>query len=190
MPAFSWQSPTLHALLQWVDAHQALVWWVTAVSATLTIGTLVAMPWVVSLIPDDYFATRERPPIVGRSERPVARWAARIGKNLLGVVLILFGLVMSVPLVPGQGTIVALAGLLLVEFPGKRRLELWLIRRRGVLRVINWLRHRRGRPPLIVWTPAGPKRLHLSAAAPQQQEPAPAPAKPPHRQPVSAEPSP
>ena len=36
----------------------------------------------------------------------------------------------------------------LVEFPGKRRLELWIARRSTVQRAIDWLRRKAGRPPL------------------------------------------
>ena len=41
----------------------------------------------------------------------------------------------------------ALVGLLLMNFPGKYRLERWLLRRPGVLGALNWLRGRRGLPP-------------------------------------------
>lgn len=151
-------SPFIKEVSAWVAGHEALLWWVAIGSASVTVGTLLALPWVVALIPNDYFATRERPKISERSQHPVLRWTLRIGKNLLGIVLVFLGLVMSLPLVPGQGLIIAIAGLLLLNFPGKRRLELWLIRQPGVLRGINWFRCRRGRPPLIVWSPE-PKGL-------------------------------
>ena len=49
---------------------------------------------------------------------------------------------------PGQGLLTLLAGLMLVEFPAKRRLELWILRRAPVLRVVQWMRSRAGKPPL------------------------------------------
>jgi hypothetical protein len=149
----------------WLKAHEAALWWVMAGSTGVTVGTLIALPWVVALIPNDYFATKDPPKIRGRSQHPVLRWMLRIGKNLLGIILVILGLVMSLPLVPGQGLITALAGLLLLNFPGKRRFEMWLVRRHGVLRGINWLRARRGRPPLIVWCPE-PKGLPAPVAGP------------------------
>ncbi len=45
---------------------------------------------------------------------------------------------------PGQGLLTLLIGLLLLNFPGKYRLERWLVRRPGVLRTLNWVRRRRG----------------------------------------------
>jgi hypothetical protein len=60
---------------------------------------------------------------------------------------------MSVPGVPGQGLLTILIGVMLLDFPGKRRLERWLLRRRGVLAAINKVRARYGRPPLVLDAP-------------------------------------
>lgn len=149
--------PPAEGLMQliqaWIEAHNVLIGWIAGGSLALTLGTIVALPFIVARIPDDYFATRERPPLAERTEHFAFRWLLRIGKNLAGLSLIVIGLVLSIPLVPGQGLITAFAGLLLLEFPGKRRFEMWVIRKRGVLHAINWLREHRKRPPLIVWTP-------------------------------------
>jgi hypothetical protein len=48
---------------------------------------------------------------------------------------------------PGRGFLTLPAGLLLMNFPGKCRLERWLVQRPGMLRSLNWLRTRRGKPP-------------------------------------------
>jgi hypothetical protein len=69
---------------------------------------------------------------------------------LLGVILLLLGLVLSLPLVPGPGFVLILLGVSLMDFPGKRRLELWILRTPSVLHPINRLRVRLGRPPLRV----------------------------------------
>jgi hypothetical protein len=69
-----------------------------------------------------------------------------VGKNLLGAVLIVAGLLMLV--VPGQGLLTIAVGLALTDFPGKFRLERWIVKRPSVWRTINWLRRRAGREPL------------------------------------------
>jgi hypothetical protein len=51
---------------------------------------------------------------------------------------------------PGQGILTILVGLLLMNFPGKYRVERWLVTRPGVLRSLNRLRKRRGEPPFQV----------------------------------------
>jgi hypothetical protein len=86
---------------------------------------------------------------------PVVRWSAKILKNLLGVLLVLTGIVLALPGVPGQGLLTILMGLVLIDFPGKRRVERWLISRRGVAEKINRLRAKFGRPPLLLEEKAG-----------------------------------
>jgi len=57
------------------------------------------------------------------------------------------GIIMLV--LPGQGIFTILIGIMLLNFPGKYRLERWIVARRPVLRSINWLRRRAGRAPLV-----------------------------------------
>ena len=45
-------------------------------------------------------------------------------------------------------TVTILAGILLADVPGKRRLALWVLRRPGVHKAVDWLRERAGHPPL------------------------------------------
>ena len=73
-----------------------------------------------------------------------------IAKNALGVVVVLLGIVLSLPLVPGQGLLTILMGLMLLDFPGKRRMEIWMIRRKGIAKGIAWIRRKAGRQPLII----------------------------------------
>lgn len=69
-----------------------------------------------------------------------------IAKNLVGLVLLIAGIAMLV--LPGQGLLTIAVGLVLIDFPGKFRLERWLATRRPVWRSLNWLRKRAGRPEL------------------------------------------
>lgn len=116
-------------------------------SVLMFLGTLAIAPWLLARLPADYFL-RERP---HRADHNPRFWWWLVGhlvKDLLGGTLVLAGLAMLV--LPGQGILTILLGLSLLDFPGKRRLELWLIRRPRVLHGINWLRQRAGRPPLQV----------------------------------------
>jgi hypothetical protein len=95
----------------------------------------------------DYF-TRERPPrLPFERHHPLLRIALLAIKNLLGAALIITGLVMI--FTPGPGLICVLAGITLMDLPGKRALERWLISLPKVLSAMNRLRARRGRPPLL-----------------------------------------
>ncbi len=61
--------------------------------------------------------------------------------------LILLGIVLLV--LPGQGVLTILLGIAVAEFPGKYRLERWVLSRRPVLRAVNGLRRGRRRAPLV-----------------------------------------
>ncbi len=80
----------------------------------------------------------------------LVRWGAVILKNILGVLLILIGIVLSLPGIPGQGILTILLGLIMLDIPGKRPLEAWIIKRPSVLSAANNLRQRFNKPPLIM----------------------------------------
>ena len=52
-----------------------------------------------------------------------------IVKNLVGGILVGLGVLLAPPGVPGPGILMMLIGVVLLDFPGKRRLEQWLINR-------------------------------------------------------------
>ena len=79
-----------------------------------------------------------------------SRWGAVILKNIFGVFLILLGIVLSLPGVPGQGILTILLGLIMLDIPGKRPLEARIIKRPAVLAAINNLRARYSKPPLLM----------------------------------------
>nr|ALS89051.1 sodium:dicarboxylate symporter family [uncultured bacterium] len=98
-------------------------------------------------IPADYFK-EDRPRELLPDKARAIRWLAVIGKNLLGIVLVALGILMSIPGVPGQGILTILLGVMLLDFPGKRKLEHKIVSRPKVLGAINKLRHRFGKPAL------------------------------------------
>ena len=118
-----------------------------ALTATTMVVSLISVALIVVRIPTDYFAG-DTPPRLWADRHPLVRWPLLIFKNLLGVTLVALGAVMALPGVPGQGILTMLIGAMLINFPGKRKMERWLIGRRGVLTAINKIRGRYGRPPL------------------------------------------
>ncbi|MEX2142175.1 MAG: hypothetical protein WD894_23105 [Pirellulales bacterium] len=117
------------------------------VSTVTFIAGLFVLPALIVRIPFDYFV-RERPPrLPFERHHPVLRVVLLATKNLLGAALIIAGVVMLV--IPGPGLIAVLAGITLMDLPGKRALERWLIGLPLILTGINRLRARHGRPPLM-----------------------------------------
>jgi hypothetical protein len=109
-------------------------------------ATLLAAVAVIAALPADYYQE-------GASGAPKRRGplslVLRLAKNLFGAVLVVVGLLLSLPGVPGQGLLTILIGLMLLEFPGKRSLERRLLARPRVLETMNRIRARLGRPPLV-----------------------------------------
>lgn len=137
----------MRPIAQWITDHPALVWTVVLVSGTLFVGTLMATPRLVAAIPPDYFAHHRRPPGRFAAAHPAIRIATLAVRTVLGCVLLAAGLAMLV--LPGQGLLTLLAGILLLDFPGKYRLEKRLVSAGWVRRVLNRMRVKRGRAPLV-----------------------------------------
>lgn len=134
-----------------MDIFGAITWQNVLVGFLLFAVTFAISLGIVSFImvkiPADYFK-EDRPRELLPDKHPALRLLAVIGKNLLGVVLVALGIVLSIPGVPGQGILTILLGIMLLDFPGKRKLELKIVSRPKVLNAINKLRQRFGKPAL------------------------------------------
>jgi hypothetical protein len=137
----------IDGILTWIATHQTLTLSLAALSAALFIGSLLSLPFLVSRIPADYFLDAKRHH--GRLEQmhPMTYLAVRVAKNLLGWLLLVAGIAMLV--LPGQGLLTILTGLVLCDFPGKYNLERRLASNPRILGSINWLRRRGGHAPLL-----------------------------------------
>lgn len=112
------------------------------------IATLIIVPLIVINLPADYFAHHKRHGRETAKQHPLLRLFFIFGKNFLGVLFFISGILMLI--LPGQGILTILISITLLDFPGKYRFESWLVSRQPVLKSINWLRQRKKRPPLII----------------------------------------
>lgn len=130
----------------WVTDNGVLLGALGALSVLSLVATLVLLPLLVVRIPPDYFRHRHRVRYA-QDAPPVVHHTLVVLKNVLGVALILAGIGMLV--LPGQGLLTLLIGLMLTDFPGKYGLEKRLVRQPGVLKAVNWLRTKAGHPPVL-----------------------------------------
>ncbi len=130
--------------LSWTEALLGL-----GVFVVTSVGGILLVRYLLVRLPETYFCD-SHPRDFWRDRHPILQWVAKIGKNVLGLVIVVLGVVLSLPGVPGPGLLTILIGITLVDFPGKRRLERWLIGRPKVLHWVNALRHRRGKGPLVL----------------------------------------
>jgi hypothetical protein len=126
---------------------QNLLWLVLGYLVVFII-TIIVVVGVVAALPATYFRDdgQPRPPLRGG----IAVAIGRVLRNILGLVLIILGVLLSLPAVPGQGVLTMLIGLMLMDFPGKHRLERKLVARPSVLAAMNRMRAWLHRPPLVL----------------------------------------
>jgi archaellum biogenesis protein FlaJ (TadC family) len=134
------------ALLSWIESHQTLTLVLAGASLLTFIGSILVLPVLVAAMPEDYFLDARRHQSRLRRLHPLIYLALRILKNVLGWLLVLCGILMLV--LPGQGLLTILVGLVLSDFPGKFALERRLAGNPRIMAAFNWLRRRAGRPPL------------------------------------------
>ncbi len=112
------------------------------ISAVIFIITLLLTPYLLGLIHSDYF-TKANPHKLEIEH--IGHVIVVIIRSAIGLVLFVAGVIMLVT--PGQGVVSILLGLFLMEFPGKRRLELRLINHNPTFKTLNWLRAKAKKPP-------------------------------------------
>jgi len=133
------------------DFFFALTWRKVLIGAAIFLGSFFANLGIVSLIlvklPADHFS-KSRKTKFWSGKRPWLHAVKVIGKNIAGILLVALGVVLSLPGVPGQGLLTVLLGIMLLDFPGRDRLEQKLLSRPSIVNSINKLRGRFGKKPL------------------------------------------
>jgi hypothetical protein len=138
--------------------------WLSDLWASLTVGrvaigvalfllsvsvSLLAAAVVMVKIPADYFRSDYEHHFLS-DRHPVLRAVAIVTKNVIGAILIVVGLIMSIPAVPGPGLLTVFIGLILTDIPGKRALEAKFVRRPSILAAVNRLRSKYNKTPLVL----------------------------------------
>lgn len=120
-------------------------WYISWLSLAMFVGSVVVIPLVLINLPTDYFLDTQKP---YHDQKPASWWhlPLRLSKNLLGLLLLVLGFLML--FLPGQGLLTILIAGVLLDFPGKRALEGYLVANPNVWSAINWIRQRWQRPPM------------------------------------------
>lgn len=139
-----WRAWIVEHAPTWGQIGLGVLLFVVTFSVSLAVTALVLVR-----LPADYFCGPQAHTPFG-DRHAILRWTWRIGKNFVGVTLVVLGIALSFPGVPGQGILTILLGLMLIDFPGRRKLEQRLVRWPRVRRSVDRLRARFGRPPLIL----------------------------------------
>ena len=115
---------------------------VVLVLSSLSIG------YFIRKIPHDYFLDDKRGISQIKNKNPVIWIIALVLKNVIGYCLILGGILMLV--LPGQGLLTILVGLMISDYPGKFKIEKRIIKTKLILKTINWYRAKSNVLPIIL----------------------------------------
>lgn len=133
-------SPILHFL----NEYKLLLVIISVSSVLLSIIGCVAL---ITFLPSDYFTESKQGKHINNL---FLRIVVSISKNLIGVILVIMGILLSVPGIPGQGLLTIFAGIILSDFPGKKRLARKIIKIKAVNSSANQIRITFNRSPLIL----------------------------------------
>src|SRR5215207_1916166 len=129
----------------------AITWSNVLIGALIFVASFFINLAIVSIIlvklPANHFS-KNRKTKFWSGPHPAIHAAKVIGKNIGGVLLVALGVVLSLPGVPGQGLLTILLGVMLLDFPGRDRLEQKLLSKPSIVNTINRLRERFEKPPL------------------------------------------
>jgi len=120
--------------------------WSLGIFALTVVLSIAVVATILVLLPPTFFLdTHNRDWWVDC--HPVMRVAGRAAKNVLGIAVVVAGILLSIPGVPGQGLLTILVGLILIDVPGKRRWERQLLTYPRINRTVTRLRTKFARPP-------------------------------------------
>ena len=89
-------------------------------------------------------------------DRPSSGWLAFVVRNMLGGSLFLVGPIVMTPLFwfpPGTGFLLMATGIMLMEFPGRRKLLRQIVGIPSVANLLNSIRARAGESPFLLDPP-------------------------------------
>jgi len=121
-------------MLEWLQEHPGWVVWASS-SLVLMVAGILAVPFALARMPRDFF-----------TRRPGAGRKPPLWLNILGCVLIVAGAAML--LLPGPGAVTLIAGIGLMDFPGRRKILHALLGHGRILERFNRLRAKWHKPPL------------------------------------------
>ena len=137
-------------IISWSSMNSDLLFLLGSLSIFILIISVFMMVLIISFLPEDYFKSENRNLIssVQNSRYPLLKLLVLVTKNFFGVLLLLSGILMLV--LPGQGILTIITGLVFIDYPGKYKFERKLLRQKGVINSINWIRSRLSKPSLKV----------------------------------------
>lgn len=116
------------------------IWLISGITVITFVFSLVWVVYMIRKIPADYFIHKDKKAFTQKPS--MISWVLYGIRNVFGIILILLGIIML--FTPGQGLLTIVMGLSIMNFPGKRQLEIRLLRMKSISRSLNWIRQKKG----------------------------------------------
>jgi len=130
--------------LAFLNNHGA---WLATASLSFFILSIASVPLIVARIPVDYFTIAGHQYQRSPQHHPILHVFTLCMKNLLGLILLIVGMIML--FTPGQGILSILFGLMIMNYPGKFRLECAIMRKPLIFKAVNRMREKQHQAPLL-----------------------------------------
>ena len=102
-----------------------------------TVASMLIVPYFIAKLQQDFL--NQRP---SRSNNLVIV----IVRNIIGYCVLAIGIILL--FLPGQGILTIVAGILLIDYPYKYKVERYILSRPKIFKVVNWSRKKMNSPPL------------------------------------------
>ncbi|MBA4724185.1 MAG: PGPGW domain-containing protein [Gammaproteobacteria bacterium] len=131
----------LSFIYEWLEKNSYVLLYLGIFSFCIFFISIFGIKYFAAKIPKDYFTNKQR--VSRLKESSLALWLVYIViKNFIGYIFIIFGILALV--LPGQGILMILIGLVMSDYPRKQNLERRIISIKTVRRGVNWLRKKSG----------------------------------------------
>jgi uncharacterized membrane protein HdeD (DUF308 family) len=118
--------------------YTTILLYISIISATLFVVSLLITPFLICKIPYDYFIKEKR------RKNPILFFVS----NFFGVFFLLIGIVFL--FTPGQGILTILIGIILLDFPKKQKFERYFIQKFNLLPALNFVRKKFNKEEIVI----------------------------------------
>ena len=136
-----------NSIVAWLMGYSSILIGLGGLSVLILVFSIAGMGWFIAQIPEDYFIHDKRQAKHWNKYSSQARIAIIVFKNIFGGIMLVGGLFLLV--LPGQGLLTMIIGLLLIDYPGKFQLEQKIISIPSIFRSLNWFRAKARKPNLL-----------------------------------------
>ena len=127
---------SMNNLLNYIFSNYETMLLISVISMFSFVMSILCIPLIIRRLPYDFFMLKN---ITFFPHLPILlRFLIFFIKNAVGILLLAAGIIML--FIPGQGILTIIMGLALMDFPGKRNVEIKLLRLHSVQKTLNWLR--------------------------------------------------